>query len=327
MQGSLSKISLGAVFQHIIDQGQSGRLSIVSPDGDLQFFFERGRLQNAYADPDQEGSRGLFNRVDGEFVFDSSQEVDASLKPELSTFRWVMNRARETTNTRAIQWVLLSPYAIPQNTAVPIAEIDDVEMQVSAMIDDERTIAEILKSTQLEELETLRILFGLTVANTVRLVRTFEVVRILSGIIDDFVTALGGTRMTVNGAERMFGKVLSEMIVVHPRLEHLELGGSEESLNRLRTQFSRAADTMKVLGDLLERYYRAIIVFIEPREVEGILRQISGQYFSKHRSLVSELRLDDLIEHIISESSDTERQRLWAEIDMAENRNTLIRWS
>ncbi|MBD3372058.1 MAG: DUF4388 domain-containing protein [Candidatus Coatesbacteria bacterium] len=327
LKGSLSRIALGSVFQHIIDQGLSGRLSIATAEENLQFFFDRGRLQNAAEDPESDGSRGIFDRVKGEFHFDSSQEVDTSTKPELSTFRWVMNRAHETTNARAMQWVLLSPYAIPQNVAVPIAELNDFEMQISALIDDERTIAEILKVSEAEEIKTLRVLFGLTIANTVRLVRTFEVVRILSGIIDDFVIALGETRMTINGAERMFGKVLSEMIVVHPQLEYLELGGSEQSLGRLRTQFNRAAVAMKVLGDLLERYYKAIIVFLDSKQVEGILRNIVKQYFGKHRSLVSELRLDDLIDHIISESSDHERRQLWADIDMAENRSSLIRWS
>jgi hypothetical protein len=327
LEGSLSSIALGSVFQHIIDQGLTGRLTIEAPDETLNYYFDRGKLLNATEDPDENDSRGLFDRIKGSFHFDSAQDVDVKNKAELSTFRWVMDRAGETTNVRAIQWVLLSPFAIPVNTAVPIAELNDEEMQISALIDDERTIADIIKVSPRDELSTLRILFGFTVANTIRLIRTFEVVRILCGIIDDFVTALGGTRMTVNGAERMFGKVLSEMIVVHPQLEYLELGGSEEALGRLRSQFNRAAVAMKILGDLLERYYKAIIVFLDPRKVEDILRNIADNYFSKHRSLVSELRLDDMLDHIISESSERDREQLWADIDVAENRSTLIRWS
>jgi len=323
-EGSLTKTPLGTIFQHIVHQNLSGRLTVRSDGKELHYFFIRGRLQNATKNPDATGSRHLFNLVKGDFIFDEAQDIDSPISPELTTFRWLMNRSLETADPRAMQWVLLSPHAIPQVVSIPIAELTDDEMKIAALIDDDRTITDIVKASPLPERFTLQVLFGLVVADTIRLVRTLEVVRVLVHVIDEFVLALGKTRLTTNGAERMFGKTLSEAIVDNPQLEQLELGGSVQSLHLLRRQFERGADALKILGELLERYYKAVGVFIETAELAKILRDIAANYFPRHRNLVNELRMDEFIGHIIEDAAPRERERFWTAVLADEGGHSIL---
>jgi hypothetical protein len=323
-EGSLVKTPLGTVFQHIVHQNLSGRLTVRSGGRELHYFFIRGRLHNATKNPDATGSRHLFNMVKGDFLFDEAQDIDSPTSPELTTFRWLMNRSLETADPRAMQWVLLSPHAIPQVLSIPIAELTDDEMKIAALIDDDRTITDIVKASPLPERFTLQVLFGLVVSDTIRLVRTFEVVRVLVRILDEFVLALGRTRLTANGAERMFGKTISEAIVDNPELEYLELSGSNESLHLLRRQFERGADGLKVLGDLLERYYRAVGVFIDNAELAKILSGITSTTFARHRNLVTELRMDELVHNIVEDVAPREREQFWSTIVADEGGRSIL---
>ncbi|MCK4594921.1 DUF4388 domain-containing protein [bacterium] len=312
LEGSLAKTSLGTVFQHIVHQTLTGRLTVRSDGRELLYFFVRGKLQNATKNPDATGSRHLFNLIKGDFLFDEAQDIDSPISPELTTFRWLLDRSLETADPRAMQWVLLSPHAIPQVLSIPIAELTDDEMKVAALIDDDRTITDIVKASPLLERFTLQVLFGLVIADTIRLVRTFEVVRVLVHVLDEFVLALGKTRLTANGAERMFGKAISDAIVDNPQLEYLELSGSSESLHQLRCQFERGADALKILGDLLEYYYKAVSVFIDNAELAKILNGITSTCFVKHLNLVNELRINEFIQHIIADAEPREREQLWS---------------
>ncbi len=314
LEGSLAKTPLGTVFQHIVHQTLTGRLTVRSGGRELLYFFVRGKLQNATRDPDATGSRHLFNLVKGDFLFDEAQDIETPVSPELTTFRWLMDRSMETADPRAMQWVLLSPHAIPQVLSIPIVELTNDEMKATALIDDDRTITDIVRASPLSEKFTLQVLFGLIITDTIRLVRTLEVVRVLVRIIDEFVLALGKTRLTANGAERMFGKIISDTIVDNPQLEYLELSGSTESLHQLRHQFKRGADAMKVLGDLLERYYKAVNVFIDNDELARTINDITSTYFAKHRNLINELRMDEFIQHIIADAEPREREQLWSAI-------------
>jgi len=149
-------------------------------------------------------------------------------------------------------------------------------------------------------------------------------VRVLVHVIDEFVLALGKTRLTANGAERMFGKTLSEAIVDNPQLEHLELGGSGQSLLHLRRQFERGADALKILGELMERYYKAVSVFIEGAELSKILREITTNYFPRHRNLVNELRMDEFIQHIVEDAAPREREMYWSSIVAEEGGRSIL---
>ncbi|MCD4732785.1 hypothetical protein K8R78_00950, partial [bacterium] len=140
------------------------------------------------------------------------------------------------------------------------------------------------------------------------------IIRLFSKIIDEFVTAMGKTRLTINGAERMFGKALSESMVLHPELEYFELGGDEKSLLRFRHQFKLAADVVKCYNEMLERFYRSVHLFLEEAELEKMLYDISNRYFNKHRGLATDLRLAELIDHIIKDSEEHERDKTWAAI-------------
>ncbi len=323
-EGSLAKTPLGTVFQHIVHQNLTGRLTVRLDGREIHHFFVRGKLQNATKNPDATGSRHLFNLIKGDFLFDEAQDIDSPISPELTTFRWVMDRSLETADPRAMQWVLLSPHAIPQVLSIPIVELTDDEMKIAALIDDDRTITNIVKASPLPERFTLQVLFGLVIADTIRLVRTFEVVRVLVHILDEFVLALGKTRLTANGAERMFGKAISEAIVDNPQLEYLELSGSGESLHQLRRQFERGADALKVLGDLLEHYYKAVSIFIDNTELTEIINDITSTYLVKHRNLVTELRMDEFIQHIIAGAEPREREQLWSTIVADEGSRNIL---
>lgn len=313
IEGLIAQVPLSSMFKQIIAQELSGRLTITSAGESQTFYFSQGTLLNA---KNTEGKVDkLFNLTKGEFHFDEAQEVPAGLEPELSTFRWIMDHAVTTTNQLAMQWALLSPFATPINVEIPVGELTDDEVRVAAMIDDKRTIGDIVKASSASDLFTIQVLFGLTVSSAISLKRVYEVIRLFSKIVDEFVTAMGNTRLTVNGAERMFGKALSESMVLHPELEYFELGGDDKSLQRFRHQFKLAADVAKCYSDMLERFYRSVHLFIEEENLEKILYDISNTYFNKHRGLATDLHLAELIDHIIKNSEEHERDKTWAAIN------------
>lgn len=241
LTGSLAQLPLADLLKMLAAGGQSGRLQIAAGAGHGELYLAQGEV--VHADCDMRTGEAAFARLvgwpNGQFRFEPGVSApERTIEKPLD--RLLAESARAASEREAIRRVIPNMEAVPQlarKSPGPTVTIDGRDWELLALIDGNRTAADLAVAVGAEDIDMAKALYRLKVAGLVELAAVQAAVpqpRALAGpaffqslnaavagalgplaeiIIDDAVEDLGFTRATLPRdavaalAERISGEI------------------------------------------------------------------------------------------------------------------------
>ncbi|MBN2383259.1 DUF4388 domain-containing protein [bacterium] len=167
LKGDLKVFALADLFQMICTNKQTGILHLTSDEHWGKIYIKSGdiyKVENSWNDDYQKAVFRFFNWSHGEFKFDR-QPINVNREVEPSWEHIIMEGARHTDELERIKQVIPSEYkriAFVENPPESVKKIKLTmdELKLSTIIQDCRTIKDVLDASPFDDLKTYKLLYG-----------------------------------------------------------------------------------------------------------------------------------------------------------------------